>query len=273
MTARPDLLVLGLLCCANAGAQRTLDSAIYAVHWRIDGPVLGGGALLALTGVSARASQDAIPETTVNSLQRSAVDAFDRSAFGNIGDRQGALRRSDIVVGITTVAPLMLCLDRRVRKEWKPLIVLYAESMLINTGVQNWTSHITGRYRPLTYLDDVPMNERTDNVNRNSFFSGHTSATATASFFMAKVIDDLHPELGGKRWLVYGAAIVPPALAGWYRMEAGKHFPSDVIAGFTFGAAVGMLVPQFHREDHRNGLTALPFANDRCVGIALSCEW
>lgn len=273
MIARAGLLGLALLSGAGASAQRPLDSTAYAIRWRVDGPVLAGASLLALTGVKARASQDAIPETTVNALQRSAVNAFDRATFGNIGDRQNALRRSDIVVGLTTVAPLMLCLDRRVRKEWRPLIVLYAQAMLINTGAQNWTSHITGRYRPLTYLDDVPMNERTDNVNRNSFFSGHTSATATASFFIAKVIDDLHPELGGKRWLVYGAATVPPALAGWYRMEAGKHFPSDVIAGFAFGAAVGVFVPQLHRGDHRNGLTALPFANDHVVGIALSREW
>ena len=111
------------------------------------------------------------------------------------------------------------------REEWKPLITLYVEAMLANTAVQSWTACSAGRYRPITYMSEASFDLRTDARNHNSFFSGHTSTTATATFFMAKVLDDLHPELGGKRWLLYGAAAVPPAIAGYYRVEAGKHFP------------------------------------------------
>jgi membrane-associated phospholipid phosphatase len=31
-------------------------------------------------------------------------------------------------------------------------------------------------------------------------------------------------------------------------MKGGKHFLSDVLVGFTVGAATGLLVPQLHRR-------------------------
>ena len=65
---------------------------------------------------------------------------------------------------------------------------------------------------------------------------------------MAKVISDYHPELGRKKWLVFAAAIIPPAIVGWYRIRALKHFPTDVLLGYLVGAAVGILVPELHKQ-------------------------
>ena len=110
-------------------------------------------------------------------------------------------------------------------------------------------------------------------ANHNSFFSGHTSSTATSTFFMARILDDLHPELGTKRWLLYAGAAVPPALAGWYRIRAGKHFPSDVVAGFAFGAAVGVLVPELHRRTKGHDLSFLPWFSPQGLGCSASMRW
>jgi membrane-associated phospholipid phosphatase len=92
------------------------------------------------------------------------------------------------------------------------------------------------------------MGTRVGSTSIKSFFSGHTSQTAAASFFFAKVITDYHPTL--KRGLKIGLwafAITIPALNGTLRVLAGKHFPTDVMTGYVAGAATGWLVPQLHR--------------------------
>jgi len=58
--------------------------------------------------------------------------------------------------------------------------------------------------------------------------------------------------------VVWGAAITIPAVMGYFRVAAGKHFPTDVMAGYLVGGAVGFLVPHLHRkkkvEDPKVGL-------------------
>ena len=83
-----------------------------------------------------------------------------------------------------------------------------------------------------------------------SFFSGHTSCVASNSFFAARVFSDYYPE---SKWkpVVWGAAIALPAVTGYLRVKAGKHYPSDVIAGYAVGAAVGYFVPKLHRTPYR----------------------
>jgi membrane-associated phospholipid phosphatase len=87
---------------------------------------------------------------------------------------------------------------------------------------------------------------------------------------MAKVLDDMHPELAGKRWLLYGAALVPTALVGYYRVEGGKHFPTDVLTGAFIGAAAGILVPHLHRVKPCRHLSLLPIASPDLLGMHLS---
>ena len=96
---------------------------------------------------------------------------------------------------------------------------------------------------------------RQSGQNRNSFFSGHALVTSTASFFMAKVICDFHPELGAKKWLIYGAALIPPAFVGYFRVRALRHFPTDTIAATAIGATVGFLIPHFHKKKKDKGFS------------------
>ncbi len=123
---------------------------------------------------------------------------------------------------------------------------------------------LTKRARPVAYYDDVPMSERTARGNTDSFFSGHTSVTATASFFMAKVISDYHPELGAKKWLLFTAALIPPAFVGYYRYRGLRHFPTDVMMGTAVGAAVGILVPHLHKITNKKNknLSVVPYTGN-----------
>jgi len=108
----------------------------------------------------------------------------------------------------------------------------------------------------------------------DSFFSGHVSLTASATFFMAKVFSDYHPQLGAKKWLLYTAALVPPALVGYGRYRGLMHFPSDILLGFTIGATVGILVPHLHKtaKEENSSLSVIPFTGEY-TGLKVSLRF
>lgn len=64
----------------------------------------------------------------------------------------------------------------------------------------------------------------------SSFPSGHATNT------MALAVAVLLLRAGRSRWI-----LVLPLLTGWSRVYLGKHFPSDVMAGWVVGAAAATL--------------------------------
>ena len=97
--------------------------------------------------------------------------------------------------------------------------------------------------------------------------------TAGATFFMAKVLSDYHPEWGAKKWLLYAAALIPPVIVGYYRYRGFMHFPTDIMLGIGVGAAVGILTPHFHKIIRKNSdLSIVPFVGGYS-GAALSLKF
>ena len=109
---------------------------------------------------------------------------------------------------------------------------------------------------------------RQEGNNRLSFYSGHTLSTAASTFFMAKVYTDYHPELGNKKYLFYGLALIPPTYVGYHRLKALKHFPTDVIIGYSIGIAAGIFIPELHKTKDRSiGLKVMPAYNGFAIGL------
>jgi undecaprenyl-diphosphatase len=50
-------------------------------------------------------------------------------------------------------------------------------------------------------------------------------------------------------WITLALATGLSTFVSVERVRAGKHFPTDVIAGSLAGAAVGVVVPHLHRTD------------------------
>ena len=100
-----------------------------------------------------------------------------------------------------------------------------------------------------TFVNDVTTlglkrltdRERPDESGTDSFPSGHTSRAFTSAAMTWRNLDEtpMPPEAR----LALQAAFT--ALAGgtaWARVEAGVHFPSDVLAGAALGNFVGLLI-------------------------------
>jgi len=70
---------------------------------------------------------------------------------------------------------------------------------------------------------------RPDGSDDRSFPSGHTAAAFTFGTFGKRNLDDLHLGRGWTRGLKAGFTLAEAGTA-WARLEAGKHYPSDVMA-------------------------------------------
>ncbi len=265
---------LVLACLSSARAQRD-TSSVYRLDPWVDGALIAGGTTAFITGMNVQKSRPALSSSEVLSLGALRVPAFDRAALRiDPTGQDRAMRTSDQLMYGTLAAPALLLLDGRVRKEWLNVYTLYIETAAITSGMQAWSCVSAGRYRPITYIERATFAQRIDQRNTNSFYSGHTANTAMASFFMAQVYSDMHPELGAKRWLLYGAAVVPPALVGYYRVQAGKHFPTDVLTGALMGAATGILVPVLHKRQLCKGhVDLVPVASPDMLGMHLGVRW
>ena len=124
------------------------------------------------------------------------------------------------------------------------------------------------RSRPLVYGSAAPMEKRMDKDSQRSFYAGHTAATATATFFLAKVFQDFNPDSKAKPF-VWAAAALVPASVGYLRLRGGQHFLSDNLIGYALGAGVGILVPQLHKKGSTTNFSLSPSINPNYKGATV----
>lgn len=257
----------------SAQEKDSLRNEVYHVKYKVDVPVTVAATATAFWGLSIVTGKSPLDSLAVIQLDVNDVNRFDRSATRqDAGFAPTARSISDFTMGFSQAMPFLLFLDREVRKEWGAVLMLIFETQAVTGNLYSWGGAVPfNRIRPMAYNEDVAWNERTDARNKNAFYSGHTSMSASASFFAAKVYCDVHPELGNKKYLVYSIAAIPPVATGFLRYKGLKHFPTDVITGLVVGAGVGILIPHLHKRTGPN-LSIVPFTG-RVTGMTLSYQF
>lgn len=245
------------------------DSAkVYKVDPWIDGSVIAGTSVLTIFALDAQGQRPVLSDEEVLALDPNSVNAFDRGViFQNPDQFEQALINSDRSLNISTALVLLLALDKKARKHWLEGLTMYVEAMTVNASIQGWVAYGTNRYRPITYIEDANFGQRIDGRNKNSFYSGHASSAATSSFFVAKMFSDLHPELGNKKYWLFAAALIPPAVVGGFRIAGAKHFYTDVMMGTAMGAATGILIPHFHKITGNDNMSLVPIVQPDVLGL------
>jgi len=100
--------------------------------------------------------------------------------------------------------------------------------------------------RPLVYGTEAPASERSRPEAAGSFYSGHASEAFLGAVYLATSYPLRHPEFEHRGWLWTGALAAATTTAA-LRVAAGKHFPSDVLAGAAMGSLLGLGFAQLHR--------------------------
>ncbi|WP_299705204.1 phosphatase PAP2 family protein [uncultured Pontibacter sp.] len=255
-----------------AGVAEAQRESPYKTNFKVDAPITAAGVGLTYYGLTLMMDKDGLTEEQISRLSKDDVIGFDRFSAGY--DSETAKKISDFPFYGSFALPLTLVFNQNVKGNFGQVFGLYVQTMAVTGALFTMTSGLSPRTRPLVYSPDVEMSEKTRANARNSFYAGHTTAAAGASFFFAKVFHDFNPDSPARPFVWAGAAAVP-AVVGYYRLKAGKHFLSDNILGYAIGAATGILVPQLHKKTNQSGFTLNPtliptFAGTASQGANLS---
>lgn len=261
-------LAAGLLSAAAPQAQAQTSSSPYRTRFAVDAPITLGLAGTNVLGLYLIQQKTGLTNEQVAALNKNDVPKFDRFVAGKY-DEQARTNSDYLFYGSLAAAPAFLALNPATRGRYGQVLGLYVQTVAVTGALFTMAAGNVYRYRPLTYSLEASSAQRTRKNATNSFFAGHTATTATATFFAAKVFHDFNPDSPARPY-VWGVAAAIPAAVGYYRLQAGKHFLSDNLLGYTIGAAAGIVVPQLHKNARRTGLSMAPVQGLNANGYSYS---
>ena len=246
-------LLLGLLYPISSKAQQD----IYNYNWKIDVPVTLFGVAGSAYGFYKIGQKPSSDSATVVNLDRNDIIPLNRSSIHPYDEKIGNI--TDIFFYGAYPYPFLLLLDKDIRRDGWTVYGIYLETIaLVGAGYSLTAAHVD-KYRPYVYHPETSLAKKKGSGSINSFYGGHPSATAAATFFTAKVYGDYHPESAFK-YVVYGAAGTLTLASAYFRWKGGYHFLTDMAIGVGYGTALGILIPEFHKKKNTDtGLFILPF--------------
>ncbi|MGZ5133716.1 MAG: phosphatase PAP2 family protein [Flavitalea sp.] len=239
---------------------------VYKLNLAVDIPLTVVSAGWSLYAFPKIYDKPGISDAELMNLKKENINGFDRWAADVY--HEGAAKSSDIFFYAAMPLPLVLLIDREIRKDALKVGFMYLEAMSVTGVFYTGCAYVWDRFRPLTYIKDAPLgselegDQKSGNA-RNSFLGGHPALVATSSFFVASVYADYHPDSKFK-YVLYGAAAIATGGTAYLRHRGGKHFPSDLIVGTTIGTLSGLLVPRLHKNKaYANAkLRVMPFTGE-----------
>lgn len=279
------IFMMNALCVSNACFSQPIDLGIKNFKTSVESPyrldlkkdlIVSGTALaLIATGYGLHGLQTPLDSTDLLFPDISVIPSFDVSAIHQYDN--AFVATSDVLLYTSMAMPFIAFFDKRVKGHAPQVIAMYLETIALTQGIHSMVSSISSRRRPYTFNTDSVVNSegfkepevsfeaKTKKGNQSSFFSGHTSTAAAATFFGARVFTDFRPQSKMVPFVWIAAATVP-AFTGFARYKAGNHFPSDVVTGYVVGAAIGYLVPTLHKFKGNN-LSLMPWYNGQGFAI------
>ena len=238
------LLVTGLLVQTAIPSAALADDK-YELEGGKEATILGSSAILFGLGMWADKGYESLTPKEIAQLDPAAINSFDRAATGRWSP--GAAKASDIMVYTTMAAPISLALTDQGSLEAGTIGVMYLETMLLQGAMTFLAKNSFERTRPYVYNDnpEIPLTLKMEKTSRRSFYSGHTSSAFASMVFLASVFERLYPDSSARGW-VWGGCMAAAATTGYLRYAAGRHYPTDILAGAAMGAFVGYIVPSLH---------------------------
>ena len=268
------LLISVFLVCQAKGQH---DVSTYTWDWTTDGIWTGAALGASAGGFLIVQAKEGFTDAEIASIvaQQEDINFLDKWVAGNYNPDASTL--SDAIFYPAFLTPAVFFFDNEAKGEGGVIAGMYLESLATTAGMFTLSAGLINRARPYVYSDEQKESTKRRNTATRSFYSGHTAAAATATFFTAKVYSDLHPGASEIPYVWAGAAIVP-ATVGYFRLQAGQHFLTDVLLGYGLGAAVGILVPELHKVENETGLSFYPtggqtFTGDTYNGMAVGLKF
>ena len=255
MTA-PLMVLLVALADPSGAADDAPTRDVYEVHLAVDVPVtvVAGSAGLIRILLGDQLARKSCP------CDPASINALDRGTVGNDSAAAG-VAANVTVYGMMAALPVADLLDVGFGRAWGDDLMIYAETLAIDTALQNATNFIVARPRPRTYAGDPAFLSSAEGYL--SFYAGHVSTAFAMTSAAAFTIRQRH---GEHVWPWIAAGVVASSVAV-ERVASGHHFPTDVAVAAVAGTAIGITVPWLHlrRGPERISITAM---SARGLGIA-----
>ncbi len=256
--------------------------AEYAIDWRVDGAILGVSSVWVATAELVEFSEPVALDTRGRvdlGLDQSLAESLQLRWF--LRDMDGiteAATASDVLAILTVAAPVAYLGGAVLRLgpveagitplahaviglEGGLVALSLAEGFKLGVGAARPYVAACGDdpacYEAVGVLDHVVLGEDGERVvamtqeARSSFYSGHASLVAGTSFALAHVIATEGQPSVPRAVLAYGVAAGLTTSVAVLRVEAARHYPTDVIAGSVLGAGIGLAVAELHQPSHR----------------------
>lgn len=150
-------------------------------------------------------------------------------------------------------------------KDFAQDLFLYTSGLFATKGITSLVKGITARPRPLLQLAPGEAGRRPEAdyaYDHQSFFSGHTSSAFFAMVYVNKHLRSvMRRELSAEdyrdwRWVSPVVTLGWASVVGWSRIDAYKHYLSDVVAGALAGWALAELFYEIG-HDYAEPVTAV----------------
>ena len=233
--------VLAAAAPASAGDRYDLDTGREIA-------LLGAGAGLGAGAIWSAYTLEPLDELELRGLDPAALPWFDR--FATRQWSPAAETASDVLMIGSAAAPLLLLTQAGAAASEADIALMYGQTLLIEQGLIGILKTTFRRPRPFTYNPDPRIDDalRRSGHAVRSFPSGHAANAFAAAVFAGEVYARLHPDDPARHWVRSGGLVVATATA-YLRVRAGRHFPSDVVAGAVIGSLIGWAVPRLHEVD------------------------
>jgi membrane-associated phospholipid phosphatase len=243
---------------------------VYIIKPKVDIPIVVGCAAWCGYTLTQIYTKGPSTQAQIISLNISSIDPLDRWAVYPYNERMDKLSYYPFYAAFPL--PLVFFLTGKdTRSDFLKLTFLYMESLSITGLLGSSCTFFVNQYRPYAYSSGTAMEQRMIQNAKNSFICGHVEVMATSTFFISEVYASYYPDSKIK-WLFFVLSGAATAGLGYMRIDAGMHFPSDVLLGAALGTLSGILVPYFH--NHRiiknTKLSLAPFGSTNAQGLSMT---
>jgi membrane-associated phospholipid phosphatase len=221
-----------------------------------DGSIIGASLGFAFILDAINSTGEIRPQQISVDFERSQLLSIDRSSLSRRPNDSAAARANlglFLAVGFAVADPVLSGLREKNLQTGFVDAFMYAETMSLTFALTDIVKIAVRRPRPQAYAEAEEHRGELDYSNRDtdsslSFFSLHASMTAAIGATATYLAFARAPR-SPRPWITLGLAAGLSTFVSIERVRAGKHFPTDVIAGSLAGAAVGVVVPHLHRTD------------------------
>jgi membrane-associated phospholipid phosphatase len=233
-----------------------------------DGIIISSGLTMQTSAYFLDKRITALDNSEIDALNRDDVNRFDRSATRQWSTSS---QKASSILAYTSILAPSICIGPQVYdskyNESIILTVMFAEAMLVSSGINRNVKNTVQRKRPYVYNSSISYEDRHDESSdaKKSFYSSHTSFAFCAATFTTKIFSDIYPATFW-RYVVSAGTFSLAATVGFLRYKGGMHYPTDILAGAVMGSATGYLVPWMH--EGKSSVTIIPILGES-YGLAV----